>query len=192
MNISENFGRWPPVYDFEELAEQIKALINDGTIFYDFFNPNINNSELYQGDIVLLQNDPVYIDKDGDISVINENFKYWVILGNTCDLSRDLTPNAISTLPHLTHVSPLNPVPKDIPPDILNNLKKYKLYKRVFIPRWGEEENDYFIDLTIINSIEKQCLIDQSDIKARLTFKTWILLHSCLVRYLARDDGRND
>lgn len=192
MNISENIGRWPPVYDFEELGQQIKDLINDGSIFHQFFVPYINGTELFQGDIISLKNAPVYIDKDGDIAIIDEDFNYWVILGSTCDLARNIATDGDSTLPHLTHISPLIPVPSDIPTNILNNLKKYKLYKRVFIPRWGSEENDFYVDLTIMNSIEKQCLIDYSYVTARLNFKTWLLLHSCLVRYLARDDGRHD
>lgn len=192
MNISENFGRWPPIYDFKELGQQIKALINDGSIFHHFFAPDVNGAEFFQGDIISLKSDPVYIDIDGDIAIIDENFSYWVILGNTCDLAQDLPQDSLLKIPHLTHISPLIPVPHDIPDGILGNFKRYKLYKRVFIPRWGNEDNDFYIDLTIINSIEKRCLIDHSDIKARLNFKTWLLLHSCLVRYLARDDGRHD
>lgn len=192
MNLSENVGRWPPVYDFEELAKQIKDLINDGSIFNQFFVSHIGEEGLFQGDIVSLKKDPVYLDKDGDISIIDEDFNYWIIIGNTCDLARVITPNEHSISPHLTHVSPLIPLPKDTPASVLDNLKRYKLYKRVFLPKWGDEKNDFYIDLTIINSIEKQCLIDHSNITARLNFKTWLLLHSCLVRYLARDDGRHD
>ncbi len=192
MNIAENFGRWPPIYDFNELGKQIKELINDGSIFHHFFVPDVDGAELFQGDIITLKSDPVYIDSDGDVAIIDEEFSYWVILGNTCDLARDLSQNSSLKIPHLTHITPLIPIPQDIPDDILGNFKKYKFYKRVFIPRWDSEDNDFFIDLTIINSIEKQCLIDHSNIEARLNFKTWLLLHSCLVRYLARDDGRHE
>lgn len=192
MNVYENAGRWPPIYDFEQLGQQIKDLISDGSIFCQFFVHTIDETSLFQGDIVSLKNYPIYIDRDGDIAVIDEEFDYWVILGNTCDLSRNMTSGRESVFPHLTHVSPLMPIPNDIPTDILNNLKKYKLYKRVFIPKWGDEGNDFYIDLTIMNSIEKQCLINRSNVMARLNFKTWVLLHSCLVRYLARDDGRHD
>ena len=48
MNISENLGRWPPVYDFKELGQQIKELINDGSIFHHFFATNVNGTEFYQ------------------------------------------------------------------------------------------------------------------------------------------------
>lgn len=192
MNISENVGRWPPVYDFEQLGQQIKDLINDGSIFHHFFVSNLNKKEFFQGDIVSLKNDPVYIDKDGDIAIIDGNFNYWIILGNTCDLARNLTTDSDSALPHLTHITPLIPIPHHIPASVLNNLKKYKLYKRIFIPRWGNEENNFYIDFTIMNSIEKQGLIDHANVTARLNFNTWVLLHSCLVRYLARDDGRHD
>jgi hypothetical protein len=192
MNVSENFGRWPPVYDFNELGQQIKELIDDGSIFHHFFIHGVIGEEFFQGDIITLKSDPVYIDSDGDVAIIDEEFQYWVILGNTCDLARDLSKDTSLIIPQLTHISPLIPIPQDIPDDILGNFKKYKLYKRVFIPRWGSIGNDFYIDLTIINSIEKQCLIDHSNIAARLNFKTWLLLHSCLVRYLARDDGRHD
>jgi hypothetical protein len=192
MNISENFGRWPPVYDFEELGQQINRLIDDGSIFHQFFNFKISGSNFFQGDIISLKIPYVYIDSDGDIAIIDQEFDYWLILGNTCDLARDTKHRQGPILPHLTHISPLIPIPQNIPTDILNNLKKYKLFKKIFIPRWGNEVNDFYIDLTLINSAEKKCLIDNSTIKARLNFKTWLLLHSCLVRYLARDDGRND
>lgn len=192
MNISENLGRWPPIYDFEELGQQIKELINDGSIFHRFYTSKISEPELCQGDIVTLKNDPVYIDKDGDIAVIDEEFDYWLIIGNTCDLARDLSIDSSLRFPHLTHISPLIQIPHDIPSQILANLKKYKLFKKVFIPKWGNEVNDYYLDLTIIVSIEKQCLVNHSSTAARLNFKTWLLLHSCLVRYLARDDGRHD
>lgn len=194
MNISENIGRWPPIYDFEELGSQIKALIDDGSIFYQFFTLHINKNEkaFFQGDIISLKNNPVYIDSDGDISIIEGEYSYWVVLGNTCDLSRSLPINEDSPIPQLTHISPLIPVPQETPESILDNLKKYKLFKRVFIPRWNDEKNDFYIDLTIMNSIERQCLMNHSEVLARLNFKTWLLLHSCLVRYIARDDGRHD
>ncbi len=194
MNVSENVGRWPPIYDFEELGRQIKSLIDDGSIFYQFFAPYINKNEkaFFQGDIISLKNNPVYIDGDGDVSIIDDEYNYWVILGNTCDLSRSIPINEASSIPQLTQVSPLIPVPHDTPGNVLYNFKKYKFFKRVFIPRWDNEEKDFYIDLTIINSIERQCLINHSEVLARLNFKTWLLLHSCLVRYIARDDGRND
>ena len=192
MNSLQNINRWPPIYDFEELGQQINKLINDESIFDQFYELQILNTEFYQGDIINFSGNPIYIDKDGDVAIIDEDYDFWIILGNTCDLSRSIAPSHSTTFPHLTHISPLIPLPLDTPPDIVGNFKKYKLYKRIFIPNWGDAHHDYYIDLTMINSVERQCLIDKSKVVARLKYETWILLHSCLVRYLARDDGRND
>jgi hypothetical protein len=192
MNISENKGRWPPVYDFNQLGQQIKDLIDDGSLFDQFFVSNCDGTDFFQGDIVSLKSTPAYIDKDGDIAIIDEDFSYWVILGNTCDLSRSPETVYGVAVPHLTHITPLMPIPHNIPANVLGNLRKYKLYKRIFIPGWKSEGNDFFMDLTVMSSIEKQCLTNHSHVIARLNFKTWLLLHSCLVRYLARDDGRHD
>lgn len=192
MNALQNSNRWPPIYDFEELGQQINKLIKDESIFNQFYELQISNTELFQGDIIGFNGNPIYIDKDGDVSIIDEDYDFWIILGNTCDLSRTISPSNNTVFPHLTHISPLIPIPSDTPPDIVGNFKKYKFYKRIFVPNWVTAQYDYYVDLTMINSIEKQCLIDRSKVVARLRYETWILLHSCLVRYLARDDGRND
>lgn len=193
MNTSENIGRWPPVYDFAELGQQIKNLINDGSIFSQFYHSNTIEPNLCQGDIISLKQTPIYIDKDGDVAEIDEEYSHWIILGNTCDLSRELSTDSSSSIPQLTHISPLIPIPKDTPSNVLDSLKKYKLFKKVLIPKWkADDDNDYYLDLTIIIPIEKQCLSLHSTVTARLKFETWLLLHSCLVRYLARDDGRHD
>lgn len=192
MNSLQNSNRWPPIYDFEELGQQINKLIKDESIFSQFYELQISNTELCQGDIIGFNGNPIYIDKDGDVSIIDEDYNFWIILGNTCDLSRTIAQSSNTAFPHLTHISPLIPIPTNTPPDIVGNFKKYKFYKRIFVPSWVTSQHDYYIDLTMINSIEKQCLVDKSKVAARLKYETWILLHSCLVRYLARDDGRND
>jgi hypothetical protein len=190
--MNDNSGRWPPVYDFEELGKQINDLISSGTLFSRFYELRIPENTFYQGDIVSLNSSPVYIDKDGDIGEIDENFTYWLILGNTCDLARENNICNEGQSPHLTQVTPLIPIESDLPMDILSNLKKYKLFKRMYIPGWQKSTCDYYLDFTLINSIEKNCLIKNAPVVARLHLKSWVLLHSCLVRYLARDDGRND
>lgn len=188
MIPEDNAGRWPPVYDFKELGKQIKKLVADGSIFNQFYHLKVDTNEFFQGDVLLLDNNPFYIDKEGDISLLEGEFKHWLILGNTCDLARDSS----GTIPHLTHITPIIPIREDIPANLLSDLKKYKLYKKLYLPDWNGGLVHYYIDLTLINSVEKTYLVNHAQIAARLHFKTWLLLHSCLVRYLARDDGRHD
>lgn len=190
MNAYEDIGRWPPVYDFEQLANVIKDLIKSGEIFRQFFLSPVANAEFFQGDIIKLSGQPCYIDESGDISVLDQSFDYWIILGNTCDLSRTFSESK-SDAPHLTHVSPLIPIDSRIPDTVLANLRQFKLFKKMIIPSWKNNQ-DYYLDFTIISSIDKQCLVNNASVEARLMRNSWFLFHACLVRYLARDDGRND
>ena len=66
MIPEDNAGRWPPVYDFKELGRQIKELVADGSIFNQFYHLKADKNEFFQGDVLLLDNNPFYIDKEGD------------------------------------------------------------------------------------------------------------------------------
>lgn len=192
INVYEDVGRWPPVYDFEELANVIKKLINSEELFKQFFKLYIKDTELLQGDIVNFKGYPCYIDASGDISALEQEYNHWMILGNSCDLARtSLQADSSLGLPHLTHITPLIPIDRNIPRQVLTDLKKFKLFKKMFVPSWSSNQN-YYIDFTIITSIEKKCLLNNALVEARLRRNSWFLFHACLVRYLARDDGRND
>ncbi len=65
----------------------------------------------------------------------------------------------------------------------------------MYIPSFLDNDDEYFIDFTKINTISKEYLLkkNESNFKqAELTYTSWILFHSCIIRYFARDDGRND
>lgn len=184
-------GIWPPVYDFEQLGQQINALIDDGSIFSQFYELH-NKDHLCQGDVVALKSNPIFIDEDGEIALIEEEYPYWLILGNTCDLARENNSSGVIGLPHLTHITPLIPLEEDVPPPILSDFRHYKYFKRMYLPPWERSLNHHYVDFTIINSVEKNFLVKKGTVEARMNFNSWILFHSCIVRYLARDDGRND
>jgi hypothetical protein len=187
MNIADPKCRWPPVYDFESLGEEINTLVSTNEIFDIFFHIRNLDSGLYQGDILKYPGLFPFIDNNGNIQVIEENYDYWMILGNTCDLDRELPS------PHLSHIIPLMPLDDNIPTSIIRDLRTYNSYKKFFVPMWGESSRKGFvIDFTRSCSVEKECLLNHTETVARLTFKSWLLLHSCLVRYLARNDGRHD
>jgi hypothetical protein len=187
MNAQE---KWPPVYDFETLANQIKELVSNYRIFDVFFqNDIIVNAPLCQGDIVRFKSPFPIIDADGDISTSDDEYSDWVIIGNTCDLARDIQDVEYS------HLSPLFELGPDEPEPILAGLKAYSSYKKFYIPSWKDNEHPgYYLDYSYMCSAHKSCLFnpDLVNFSARMGRYSWLLFHSCIVRYLARDDGRHE
>jgi len=57
------------------------------------------------------------IDSDGDISTIKEDFEFWILLGNTCDLERNISDIEFS------HIAPLKELNSNTPQKISNILK---------------------------------------------------------------------
>ncbi|WP_310600578.1 hypothetical protein [Desulfobulbus sp.] len=180
-------GRWPPIYDFDGLGEEIKGLVSSKEIFNFFFFERNLEPILCQGDILKFAGQFPFVDELGNIKLLEEEYDYWMILGNTCDLQRDISS------PHYSHITPIIPLTTDTPGQIISKLQSYSTYKKFYIPSWGGGmAQGFYIDFTLICSIDKKCLSTFTELVARLTMKSWLLLHSCLVRYLARDDGRHD
>ncbi len=188
MNIAADPEcRWPPIYDFEELGEEITRLVSNSGIFDIFFHRRNLDANLCQGDILKFPGQFPFIDDKGNISVIDDDYEYWMILGNTCDLHRDLSS------PHFSHITPLIPLHEDTPENIVKGLQSYNSYRKFYVPPWnGSSAQGFVINFTFMCSVDKTCLAGLTELTARLTQKSWLLLHSCLVRYLARDDGRHD
>jgi hypothetical protein len=182
-------GQWPPVYDFETLAAQIKSLVSSYGIFDIFFQNNGPvNVALCQGDVIQFRSPFPLIDEAGDISYLDEGYSSWVIIGNTCDLDRAINDSEYS------QVSPLMELAADEPGPILEKLKSYRSNRRFFVPSWSSAAHPgYYVDFTKMCSIHKSCLFNDDLVKvsARMSFLSWVLFHSCIVRYLARYDGRH-
>jgi hypothetical protein len=177
-------GVWPPTYDAEDLANQIRELVKTQFIFKGFYREISLDVDFCQGDVVRLPVPMPILDEDGDLAIL-DTYDYWVILGNTCDLARDL-----ADCPY-TNISPLALIQDDIPPDVLRGLKTYKMSRRFYVPSWdGHVKTGYALDLTLVASVDKACLRSNSQRIARMGMHSWLLLHSCLVRFLARDDRR--
>jgi hypothetical protein len=179
MNCSAS--RWPPVYDFDSLGTQIKELVEKG-LEEGFYKNNPSIKDFFQGDIFKLNLDFPYIDENGDIVAIESN--KWLILGNTCDLTRDDL--------HYTNIIPLEELDNDVPNNIIDGLKQFQNYKKLFFPDVNKEIKGYVADLTKVCTIEKKFLLANAEKISELEFHSWVLFHSCIIRYFARDDGRND
>lgn len=80
--------RWPPSYDEEELASSINSLVNSTAFEADFFqlSADRNNLSFHQGDIICFNSGLPLIDEDGEPGIYEE-FYYWLIIGNTCDIT---------------------------------------------------------------------------------------------------------
>ncbi|WP_368028862.1 hypothetical protein [Arcobacter sp. s6] len=178
--------RWPTVYDFKELETQIKEIVkNNYTI--GFYSLTPKNNELFQGDIVHIEKKFLYLDNNGAYSA-EDYTNYWIVLGNTCDIARNLEDIPFS------NVIPILKFDDSVPERIFSGIKSFQNYKSMYVPPFSDDMNKYFIDFTKIMTISKEYLLkDVKSIKIKeLTYSSWVLFHACLLRYLVRDDGRND
>lgn len=183
-NVSQ--GIWPPSYDEHELNESINGIIKGGVSPEEFYvKPAAGESNVYQGDIIELSTVLPLIDDECEASVV-EGFRYWIVIGNTCDISRD-----ISDVKY-TQVAPII-VLDDIDSSVLSTFKNYKYNRRFFLPAWNPAvEPGCAVEFTMPVTVNKESIQNCMILEAKLTYPAWILLNACLVRYIARGDGRCD
>lgn len=136
-----------------------------------------------QGDVLDFPNVVPCIDEHGEAAA-DEEVSHWLVIGNTCDFHRDEV--------EFTQIVPVYPLPTDIAPHRFQNLTEYRLSREFYLPAWegAEEHKGFFADFTKPVTMHKNA--GRSKVVARMSREGWILLHSALVRFLARDDGRFD
>lgn len=181
--------RWPPVYDAEELQDTIHRLIRGDHLAERFYRPAAVTYTICQGDIISLQSGVPLIAADGK-PAIHGDASHWMVIGNTCDIERDLQDVMWTQLVPLvdlgTHV--------DVSEQELSDLRGYRPTRTFYVPPWSEETGDrhHIADFLRPVAIHKTALREVATVEASLEWHSWLLLHSCLVRFLARDDGRFD
>lgn len=180
----EEYGRWPPIYDAEDLADAIADLAGRPDLEAVFFASPTNGGLFCQGDVLQLTSGAPVIDADGVANLVGE-FKYWLAIGNTCDFDRVLADVAWTQIVPLRDVSAANA-------EQLSALRAYQPSRRFFVPPWpglphGEQ---YAADLLLPVALHKQAVGSAAQVVARISRQAWALLHGCLIRFLARDDGR--
>lgn len=180
--------RWPPAYDAEELADSISKLVASADQSSGFYETHgqFANPDFCQGDILAFNSELPLIHSDGEPGLY-EKFEYWLLIGNTCDIAR-----TIEDVKHTQIVPLFNLGSSDqINPQALDALKKYQCSRQFYIPPWDSNMNDlYCADFTMPVTIHKQALFDLTQVVGSFTQIAWFLLNACLVRFLARDDGR--
>jgi len=175
--------RWPPVYDAEDLQQTICDLIN-GDLEAQFWTSVRSDPPVCQGDVVALDGGVPVLDEAGEAAVTG-GFHYWMVIGNTCDFARDAADVPWSQIVPVEWFAEIDP--RDLRP-----LRRYELFRRFFVPHWKSDgAGVFFADLLRPVTIDKRALSNGQRTIARMSRRGWMLLHACLVRFLARDDGRD-
>lgn len=180
-------GRWPPVYDASQLAGTIQDLVTLGVPASRFYAASLAGPPVCQGDIVHLPSSVPLLDRNGEPTAVG-SADYWLVVGNTCDFARDRVLH--------TQLSPIVDFSSDsdITPELKHSIRRYETIRSFFLPPWQGEPTEtlYVADLCELVTAEKAIFDDSASVHARLRLEGWVLLHSCLVRFLCRDDGRFD
>ncbi|HWO23001.1 MAG TPA: hypothetical protein VNO30_29875 [Kofleriaceae bacterium] len=181
-------GRWPAIWDKADLDRALQGIVEAGPEFEaKFFQQGeLRGGFACQGDIVEFRSMLPLISEDGEIVAADE-YEHWMVLGNTCDMDRDEVEHST-----IVPLEVIQPAPTE---DKLLILRSYAFYRQFYVPPWRDDEQQAHRMAMFVNpvTIEKKAFRDDcARIVARLEFGAWALLHLCLVRYLARDDGRHD
>jgi len=182
--------RWPPVYDFAELAGQIQSLAESSALEREFFQRNGASSlgDFCQGDIVSFQTAFPFVDEQGEPAAEGD-VNFWLLLSNTCDMNRELKEVTWAQLVPLESPGRTSEVDRGI----LSSLRRYVYSRRFYVPSWTTsfDPEVWIADFLRPVTFHRDGL-KNAEVVARLSLTGWALLHSCLVRFLARDDGRYD
>ncbi|MCB9587999.1 MAG: hypothetical protein H6718_21515 [Polyangiaceae bacterium] len=185
--------RWPGVYGEEELRLHIKELSQREFLEESFYEwrsaANLRSpNDLCQGDVVRIESDVPLIDAEGDPSLVERETDFWMVLGNSCDFDRELDDV------EFTQIVPVEAWGSEIEATLLSSFRGFTQYRRFYLPDWRLAGNlEYFsADLTNPVTLHKAAFPEHVHLEARLSRAAWTLLNACLVRFVARSDGRND
>lgn len=189
--------RWPPVYDAESLAREIQQLTQRPDLPNGFYEWRRDRSEqsfddVCQGDVVHLESDVPVILADGQPGTIEHPGSHWLVIGNTCDFERDLADARWTQLVPIDDLGEAS----GLAASEAGALLRYTQSRRFLVPAWSKviEQRVHVADLLRPVAVDKRALVDGTiaRIEGRMSRPAWVLLNACLVRFLARDDGRYD
>jgi hypothetical protein len=182
--------RWPPVYDADDLVAQIRQLVRHPDMaqrFYDWRRDRDISplADVCQGDLVRLNSDIPVVGADGTPGVVPHHTDYWMVTGNTCDFARA----AVQWTQFVPVVRLGGP---ELPPVSVAALRSYSAFRSFYLPPWTPAEvgTHHAADFTTPVTIDKAAITTHAQVDARMGRASWVLLNACLVRFLARGDGR--
>lgn len=106
---------------------------------------------------------------------------------DTCDFER-----AVDEVPW-TQIVPLVRYPSGLlSRDDLRAHRAYQAFRKFYLPPWPgiDPDTHHVADLLLLVALHKKALSGPARLVARMSYRAWVLFHSCLVRFLARADGR--
>jgi len=178
--------RWPPIYDADDLQRAIRELVGKSRRRSFFYSSLTEGGRVCQGDVLELTSAVPLIDETGAAVALGE-VDYWLVIGNTCDFNRPLEDVS------WTQVVPVDEITQGLTPQHQEDLENYRLIRRFFVPPWSASSERVLVaDFLRPVAMHKAVAGKVARVAARMSFEAWILLHSCLVRFLGRDDGRLD
>jgi hypothetical protein len=187
--------RWPPVYDADDLANQIRLLTEGERLEREFFEWRLDRSttipsDICQGDVVTLKSDVPVILEDGQPGTLEHPESVWMVIGNSCDFDRTIDDARWTQLVPIGNAGPLGEVSAQ-----LGAARRYTQARKFYVPPWSAEAERHLhiADLLLPVAVDKRAFHGpEIALQARMSRSAWILLNACLVRFLARDDGRYD
>jgi hypothetical protein len=192
----EGEDRWPPVYDLDDLVAEIKRLTEHrdiATAFYEWRRDRSieQPSDVCQGDLISLASDVPVIHRDGQPATVDHPDHHWLVVGNTCDFDRKVEDVPWTQLVPVISLGAAT----DLTATQIAAARKYTQSRSFFVPPWNAdvEQDVYVADLLRPVGVDKRALQGAEAtgvVHARISRAAWILLNACLVRFLARDDGR--
>jgi hypothetical protein len=122
--------RWPPVYDAEGLARQIRELAERDKLLSAFYLPMAVPApqDRCQGDVIAFHSPVPLIDADGEVVGMGE-VEHWLLISNSCDLDRSLDEVAWAQLIPIDVLGVLQ-----LQPEQRAALKGYQTSRRFFVP----------------------------------------------------------
>jgi hypothetical protein len=190
--------RWPPVYDLDDLVAQIKRLTTHHDIaeaFYEWRRDRsiVEPGDVCQGDVIDLASEVPVILEDGKPGIVDHPDRHWLVIGNTCDFDRKLDEARWTQLVPIISVG----LASKLSAAELDAAQRYTQSRSFFVPAWNADRarSVHVADLLRPVGVDKRVLhgtAPKGVVQARISRAAWILLNACLVRFLARDDGRYD
>lgn len=184
--------RWPPIYDFAELADYIELLAQTDRLAATFWSLGELLDErlpsVCQGDVIELSA-PVPVIADDGQPAVTDDIEHWLVIGNTCDFDRPIESVRWTQMVPLVDLG----TETDLGTAQLSQLKQYDAYRGFYLPSWPRGDDHHRLaDFLRPVTLHRGAFLTHAKPVARMRKHSWVLLHSCLVRFLARDDGRHD
>ena len=184
--------RWPPIHDFEGLVDYIRELATADGLGSKFWSlKDLQDEQLPKpchGDILELSAAIPVIADDGS-PVVTDQREHWLVTGNSCDSDRTIEEVPWTQVVPLVVLGSTHEVGKER----LSQLKQYDAFRGFYIPPWPKGDDLHRLaNFLQPVTLHRGAVGTNAKIVGRMQTHAWVLLHSCLIRFYARGDGRHD